>query len=245
MTESKLAELLQIKPDERILDIGGSMKQLLEIKVDTLVDLILPSESRYNNGKLRAKKFVRLDIEKNILPFKDKEFDICICSHTLEDLHHPFLVMDEISRVAKRGIVIVPSRGIDSEFTKINFTNWGTGARRLPGMSHHNWFFEVQNEKLIVIPKNYPLLYSSDMQIIKWTGEEECVYLWKGKIDYTYNQQLNLDMKELILNYKEFLHNNTNKIKLGTTLVYVDNPILFGIEYAKKLLKKNRKNTFA
>ncbi len=120
------------------------MKQLEHIQVDTLVDIIHPDDSRYNLVGLLARNFVRLDIESDPFPFRDKEFDVCICSHTLEDLHHPFLVIQEMARVAKRGVIITPSRGKDSEFGPVNFINWGTGSRRVPGLAHHLWFFEVK-----------------------------------------------------------------------------------------------------
>lgn len=42
------------------------------------------------------------------LPFPDKSFDIAICSHTLEhSLILPY-ALDEMQRVAKRGIIVVP-----------------------------------------------------------------------------------------------------------------------------------------
>jgi hypothetical protein len=213
------------------------MKQLISIKVHTLVDLIHPVESRYNKNNLRAKNFVRLDIERNKLPFRDKEFDVCVCSHTLEDLHNPFLAINEMSRVAKRGIVITPSRGKDSEFSSINFSNWKTGGRRVPGLAHHLWFFELIDGKLVVVPKNYPLLYSQGMQIVRWLGEEECVYVWKGKIDYRFDQKLNLEFRDLITNYKAFMNRRRRDILQGLALIYIDNPIKYVFEYVKDRLK--------
>src|SRR3972149_1607903 len=109
LTDSELIEKYKVKPTNKILDIGGSMKQHKELVIDTLVDIIRPEDAPYGKSKLKAENFVRLDITREKFPFKDKEFDFCICTHTLEDLTTPFLAIDEMSRVAKRGLIITPS----------------------------------------------------------------------------------------------------------------------------------------
>ena len=102
------------------------------IKIDTLVDMMRPEEAPYGPSKLLAKKFIKVDITNEKLPFTDKEFDICLCTHVLEDLASPFLVMNEMSRVAKKGLIVTPSMGEDMKFTPIDYTDWLTGARRVP-----------------------------------------------------------------------------------------------------------------
>ena len=116
LSDQQIIEKFNIKPSDRILDVGGSMKQHQEIKIHTLVDIIRPEGAPYGRSKLKAKNFVRLDITREKFPFKDKEFDFCICTHTLEDLTTPFLVIDEMSRVAKRGLIVTPSMGADTVF---------------------------------------------------------------------------------------------------------------------------------
>jgi len=158
LTDKEIIKKFHIKPSDNIIDIGGSMKQHDLVKVDTLVDIIQPKESVYNKQTLLAKRFIRLDITKEILPFKDKEFDFCLCTHVLEDLYNPFLLLDEMSRVSKRGYIATPSMGQDMEYSHLDLTNWKTGPRRVPGVSHHKWFFTQKNGVMQIIPKNYPLL---------------------------------------------------------------------------------------
>jgi ubiquinone/menaquinone biosynthesis C-methylase UbiE len=86
LTDSEIIEKLNIKEGERILDIGGSMKQHSEIKIDTLIDIIRPEDAPYGKSKLKAKKFIKVDVTSQKLPIGDKEFDVCLCTHTLEDL---------------------------------------------------------------------------------------------------------------------------------------------------------------
>lgn len=234
MNDEELIKLLKIKPGDRILDIGGSLKQHKEIKIDTLVDLYPPEKAPYWPSTLKAKYFIQLDIARNKLPFKDKEFDICLCTHTLEDLYNPFLALEEMSRVAKRGYIATPSRGFDMQFSHFNLTDWRTGPRRQPGLSHHHWFFEVKNEKLFIVPKIYPILYTSEFHIAKWGGEEECRYFWQDKILYEVFPSVNTH--GIIKNYRDFIQLNKNKIKKGWVLFYWDNPFYIFKECLKYFL---------
>jgi len=94
LSGKQIIKRLKISPEDKVLDIGGSMNQHEEIKIHTLVDVIHPEEAPYGASKLRADNFIRLDITREKLPFKNNEFDFCLCTHTLEDLSHPFLVLE-------------------------------------------------------------------------------------------------------------------------------------------------------
>jgi len=236
LTDEQIIEKFRIRPNDRILDIGGSMKQHPLIRVDTLVDIILPEESPYGKGKLSAKHFACLDITKEKLPFKDKSFDFVLCTHTLEDLYNPFLIIDEMSRVGKRGYIATPSFGADIVYSHFNLTDWLTGARRVPGLAHHKWLFYLNKNVIRIVPKNYPLLYTQEFQITKWRGEEEFEYYWEGEIKY--KEIKDLDFHLLVREYKDFIKRNKPKIKKGPVLFYFDNPIYYFKEVAKLFLKR-------
>jgi hypothetical protein len=68
-------------------------------------------------------------------PFPDKFFDFVICSQTLEDVRDPIWVCHEMSRIAKRGYLEVPSR--------IAETCRGWEHPRIAGLSHHRWFVDI------------------------------------------------------------------------------------------------------
>lgn len=236
LTDREIIEKLKIKPTDKILDIGGSMMQHKEIKVDTLVDLIRPEDAPYEPTKLLANKFVKVDITKEKLPFTDNEFDVCLCTHVLEDLPSPFLVMKEMARVAKRGLIVTPSMGIDMKFTPIDYTNWLTGARRVPGEAHHRWFFIKEGKGLKVIPKIYPVLYTEEFQVTKWSGEKEMEYYWQDTINYSEFSSLNIH--KLIDEYKVFVDKNKDKIEIGCAVIFIDNPVAMIKALVKKLLKR-------
>lgn len=210
--------------------------QHTSIRIDTLADIIRPEDAPYGSAKLKAKNFVKVDITKEKLPFKDKEFDICLCTHVLEDLPSPFLVMDEMSRVAKRGLIATPSMGMDMKFSPIDFTDWLTGARRVPGQAHHKWFFVKERGGLKVIPKIYPILYTKDFQIVDWKGEKEMEYYWQDKISYS--EFLGLNIHNLIEEYKSYINKNEKNIKIGMAVVFIDNPFNVAKAFAKRLLKR-------
>lgn len=236
LTDPEIIRKLKIKPSDKVLDIGGSMTQHGEIKIDTLVDIIRPEESPYNPMALTAFKFVQLDITRQKLPFADKSFDVCLCTHTLEDLPNPTFVIDEMSRVAKRGLIVTPSMGYDMVFSPIDYTNWLTGARRVPGEAHHKWFFLNENGLLRLIPKYYGILYTHDFQITDWYDRREMEFYWKDKINYSEFSSLN--MHKLIDEYQSFVNENRKNINFGTTAIFIDNPYNMIKAIVKKVLKR-------
>lgn len=236
LSDKQLIEKYSIKATDKVLDIGGSMKQHQLIYINTLVDIIRPEAAPYRKSKLLANKFIQLDITKQKLPFTDKEFDFCLCTHTLEDLYNPFLLLNEMARVAKRGYISTPSMGQDMEYSHFNLTDWKTGPRRVPGIGHHKWFFYEEKGVMQVIPKNYPLLYTSKFHIKKWLGDSEFQFYWEGNIKY--KEIKDLDFRELIKIYSNFIEKNSKLIKKGTNLIFLDNTFFFLKEYIKLLLKR-------
>lgn len=236
LTDKEIINRLKISSGDRILDVGGSMRQHPEIKVDTLVDMIRPEDAPYGSSKLLAKNFVKVDITKDKLPFKDKEFDVVLCTHVLEDLPSPFLIMSEMARVAKKGLIVTPSMGEDMKFTQLDFTDWLTGSRRAPGQAHHKWFFVNGDKGLEVIPKIYPILYTKDFQITNWVGEKEMVYYWDREIKFT--EFISLDIHKLIDRYETFMKKNIKFIKKGIAVIFIDNPLNILKAFAKLLIKR-------
>lgn len=236
LTDEEIIQKYKIRNTDRILDIGGSMDQHRHLKIDTLVDLIRPEEAPYRPSKLCAKHFVKVDITKEKLPFVDKEFDFCLCTHTLEDLYNPFLVMNEMQRVAKRGIIVTPSMGKDMTFCHVDLTDWLTGVRRLPGEAHHKWFFNKTGINTIrIIPKVYPVLYTSNFHITEWSGNPEFVFYWKNSFKVEEAPALNIH--ELIDEYQVYFNRNIKFIKKSPVLFYLDGPMYY-IKAVLKLLVK-------
>ena len=78
-------------------------------------------------------------------PFGNQQFDLGLCSHTLEDLTDPFPAMREMSRVCRRVLIICPSRLLEQ--TK------GVVHPRTVGFPHHHWMVFATGDSLIFRPK--------------------------------------------------------------------------------------------
>lgn len=100
---------LNIRPEDRVLEIGpgGSPHP----RANVLVDKYLGEEGRGQRGgldlKTDGKPLVIADAV--FLPFADKTFDYVICSHVLEHIEQPDLLLQELARVGSRGYVECPS----------------------------------------------------------------------------------------------------------------------------------------
>ena len=127
--------------------------------------------------------WIQRDIcEKTPYPFKDKQLDFVVCSHTLEDIRDPLWVCSEMIRIAKCGYVETPSRMWE--------TCRGRESRDTAGLSHHRWLIELRNGELTFLQKlhmihrmeySFPSWYASTM-----TDEQSNVVLfWDDEFRYS------------------------------------------------------------
>ena len=133
---------------------------------------------------------VQCDIQKDILPFSDNEFDFVYCRHVLEDIYNPFHVCQEMSRVAKAGYIETPSpmaemcRGIDG------------GSPSWRGYIHHRYFVWNENGTLRFLTK-YPCVDYLDLgeiedRIVNILRETplywNTYFAWENEISFKYSQ---------------------------------------------------------
>ncbi len=133
----------RIKPGDRVLDVGGWHAPLN--RADVMIDF-MPYETRNRSGAIATRtwpnehfshsSYFQMDIcGPDPWPFKDKEFDFAVCSHTLEDVRDPIFVCRELNRVARGGYIEVPSRLVES--------TRGVERPFFCGYYHHRWLCEV------------------------------------------------------------------------------------------------------
>lgn len=72
------------------------------------------------------------------LPFRSGSFDFAVCSHLIEHVDHPDLVLSELSRVAKAGYIECPNEDYDKLDT--------------PG--YHRWFASLEDDTLVLRQKS-------------------------------------------------------------------------------------------
>jgi len=101
-------------------------------------------------------------------------FDFAICSHTIEDLHLPDVCLEYLPKIAKQGIIIVPS--MHRELSN------GDRGQKSKGYDHHHWCYtKGPDNELLMIPKMVHLEHKD--YTINTTGQmDELQMLWKGEI---------------------------------------------------------------
>ncbi len=140
MLDSAARRIADLPDDQRVLDVGGWAAPLP--RADAVIDLF-PYETRGLYGppvdpaaeRFTADTWVQRDICATApWPFDDDEFDLVVCSHTLEDVRDPVRVCEELVRVARAGYVEVPA--------PVNELTYGLHGPWV-GWSHHHWITEL------------------------------------------------------------------------------------------------------
>ncbi len=93
----------------KVLDVGcgrGFLADILSKHHEvSAVDIVVPPAIRERFPQV---KFYEDNVET--LPFSDKEFDTVVCTHTLEHVRNMHLAVQELRRVGKKLIIIVPKQ---------------------------------------------------------------------------------------------------------------------------------------
>jgi methyltransferase family protein len=151
--ENLAAALTRIEPDDLVVDVGGWWKPLS--RADHVIDL-LPYETRAGGGRLgpgperyTQHTWHQFDICETPWPFPNKAFDFAYCGQTLEDIRDPIVACKELSRVARRGYVEVPSAWIECTYD----VDVGPLTHRYPGYEKHRWIVLYEDGELLFLPK--------------------------------------------------------------------------------------------
>jgi len=209
--------MAQLGPNDKVLDIGGWAHPFN--RADWVMDLgSYETRGYYNKTFARANPIAPLGgsierftketwIQRDICarqpyPFRDKELDYVICSHTLEDIRDPVWVCSEMVRIAKAGYVEIPSR------------LWETCRGHEPaiaGLSHHRWLIEIEGNHIRFLQKLHLIhrrRYSLPKQVLKsLTAEESVTWLfWKDSFSSEEEVLIGDEQQENLTNYVARYH---------------------------------------
>jgi hypothetical protein len=185
--------LHSLKPTDTVLDIGGWACPFN--RANYVIDA-MPYETRgfYRSLGWAASqggdteyfnrdRWIQRDLcAREPFPFRDKEIDFVICSHTLEDIRDPLWVCSEMIRVAKRGYIEVPSRVAES--------CRGWESPRIAGVSHHRWLIEIEDGAIRFLQKYHAIhshcRYSFPPSFLRRLDPEGRIQwlFWNGSFDY-------------------------------------------------------------
>ncbi len=114
MTDKLLLE--QIQPGSRVLDLGCGDGRLLARLRDERDASVLGIEidiTQHHASIARGVPVLQADLDEGLHDIPDGAFDYVVLSQTLQQVLHPKQLLEEMVRVAKRALVVVP-----------NFGNW-------------------------------------------------------------------------------------------------------------------------
>ncbi len=129
---SAMTRALGIRDGDRVLDVGGASNTFP--RADVVCDLTFGETSQRNGSPgvfQRGVTYCEAPIDR--LPFRDKEFDFVVCRQVLEHVPDPLAAAAELSRVARRGLVEVPSRV----------------GEMLNGNPTHRWIVDREGDTLV------------------------------------------------------------------------------------------------
>jgi hypothetical protein len=127
----------------KILDVGSRHNTIREVlkKDATLVDK--------NNPNLPA-----FDLEKEALPFSDKQFDTVVCMDTLEHVDRAHGVIADLCRASKEYVIISLPNCWRGMMKPIVHGGGGLGSYGFPPeapFDRHRWFFSTEDIEQFLI----------------------------------------------------------------------------------------------
>lgn len=219
--DRKIAPGYKIKKGDLVIDIGSGDKPFWRANV-FLDNLALGNLHRHSDTKTVQSfgNFVDADITRT--NFKNKIFDFSFCSHLLEHVEKPDLVIKEIMRISKKGYIEVPN-GV------IEFVH---------PFHSHLWFVLLTGKKLVFVRKgknlHKNLLKNSAkyLYLISKTKDPFIRLYWNNKIEY---EIIDLDKE----NEKYFPPEKTPKTEKNPTIIKIGNFIYFNTTYLLRLINKS------
>lgn len=158
----------------RVIDIGGDEVGWTSKFADMIIDFQSP-----NSDKSMCLDICEEDSWQQLMSHVNEKgmYDYAICTHTLEDVYNPFLALKYLPKIAHRGAITTPY--ILNELSRqqecIDYI----------GSIHHRWIFDVEDDKILVIPKLTILEAISDLFNIKLKSRyEEILFEWNKEIPY-------------------------------------------------------------
>ncbi|MYF55734.1 methyltransferase domain-containing protein [Candidatus Poribacteria bacterium] len=231
---------MNIRPDDFVLEIGSGHNP--KTRSDVLCDKFIDDDEE-RGGKLVVDRPI-VEADGQYLPFAENAFDYVICSHVLEHVEDPELLISELMRVAQRGYIETPSEI----------------GERIYGWQYHNWIVNLIDGRLVLQRNDkraefgllFHTLAETDTHWRRFHILHHYLFLvqyeWDGKIEYEIVDEdqpplpgtfLDLQCPETIVELLTSKNAKQNRNKLLLTLKSIV-PRSF-VAYIKSFLVKTRK----
>lgn len=114
---------------------------------DRYLKSLLPPDRKYLGIDIAGSPDVKIDLEKNQIPSKEKEFDTVICLDVLEHLDNLYEVFGSLVKASRKNIIIsLPNcwGGFKSSFLKTKSPKFYGLPENKP-TDRHKWFFNTDD----------------------------------------------------------------------------------------------------
>ena len=168
-----------------VVDVGGSADSWASEISDAIVDInaTRPQDYRINICNESEWSAIRT------------KFDFAICTHTIEDLSYPSVVLEMLPVIAKSGVITTPS--VRTELSHPESDTW-------LGYIHHRYLVGHKNGKIILAPK---LGFLEKNVILGVVSNTDIVFEWQDNIEYEIlmNGYLGPTVNHVIQAYSDFI----------------------------------------
>lgn len=187
-----------------VIDIGGAHNPWASEHTTAYLDILdireyLKTYPHLLTDKIKAAAVFKGDIchpsgweEINTFVKINGKFDFSICTQTIEDVRDPIFVIEQLSKISKKGFISVPCKhselcmGIECSVPD-HQAAWGINSN-FRGYFHHRWIFTIVHGRLVAYPK---LNFIDHMTGLEWADRDnkdkyfhEMSFMWEGNIPY-------------------------------------------------------------
>jgi methionine biosynthesis protein MetW len=123
----------------RVLDLGcgdGRLLAQLRDKHGASIQGIELDRRQIIGALHNGVPVVHSDLDKGLSGFPDQAFDFAVLSQTLQQVRHPRLILQEILRVAKQSLVVVPNYG----YWKVRLAHFFWGRAPVTKALPYEWY---------------------------------------------------------------------------------------------------------
>jgi len=133
-------------------------------------------------------------------------FDLCICTHTLEDLFNPIPALKFMPMIAREGFITTPS--ITCELSHVQ-------SSQFLGYLHHRWLFSYDQDHVELISKlGYLEHYITGGQYVP--AHEEIQYHWRDHLPFRVLSQLGPTADHVVAVYDQWISRALGHVPTGS-----------------------------
>jgi hypothetical protein len=177
-TEDQKQEVQRHCKGGKVLDVGGAMNQWLRPPPYGCIDIQKGGESTKNwigdiNMPMVWKELLRYVSDNG-------RFDFAVCTHVLEDIRNPPMVLMMLPLVAEEGFISMPNKYWELGYVENTHEKHYGDAGLMPGPNgytyrgfhHHRWIYTVKEDNTLwAFPKLSFIDYIEG--VVDWIPESE------------------------------------------------------------------------